>query len=61
MHRIVPNLAMASGEQILPDKTLLVFDEIQDSSEVLNALKYSNQLHKNALHGDQTAEGISFW
>lgn len=45
MHRIVPNLAMASGEQILPDKTLLVFDEIQDSSEVLNALKY---FHENA-------------
>ncbi len=33
MHRIVPNLAMASGQQILPGKTLLVFDEIQDSPE----------------------------
>lgn len=45
VHRIVPNLAMASGQQILPGKTLLVFDEIQDSPEVLNALKY---FHENA-------------
>ena len=36
---------MASGQQILPGKTLLVFDEIQDSPEVLNALKY---FHENA-------------
>ncbi len=45
VYRIVPNLAMASGQQILPGKTLLVFDEIQDSPEVLNALKY---FHENA-------------
>ena len=45
VHRIVPNLAMASGQQILPGKTLVVFDEIQDSPEVLNALKY---FHENA-------------
>ncbi len=38
--RILPNLAMAGGNEILPEKTLLIFDEIQDSPEVINALKY---------------------
>lgn len=38
--RIIPNLAMASGQEILPEKTLLIFDEIQDCPEVINSLKY---------------------
>lgn len=38
--RIIPNLAMAGGQAILPGKTLLIFDEIQDCPEVLNSLKY---------------------
>lgn len=39
VRRILPNLAMAGGQDILPEKTLLIFDEIQDYLEVLNALK----------------------
>lgn len=38
--RILQNLTMASGQQIKPEKTLIVFDEIQDSPKVINALKY---------------------
>lgn len=40
VQRILPNLAMASGQDIQKGKTLLIFDEVQDSPEVLNALKY---------------------
>ena len=45
VRRILPNLAMAGGQDILPEKTLLIFDEVQDAPEVLNALKY---FHENA-------------
>lgn len=46
MHRIVPNLAMASGQQILPGKTLLFFDEIQDSPEAFfNPLVEKLKMH----------------
>lgn len=38
--RILQNLMLASGQKILPEKTLIIFDEIQDSPEVINALKY---------------------
>ena len=40
VRRIIPNLAMAGGQEIAAGKTLVVFDEIQDCPEVLNALKY---------------------
>ena len=40
VRRIIPNLAMAGGQEITAGKTLVVFDEIQDCPEVLNALKY---------------------
>ncbi len=38
--RILQNLMLATGQKILPEKTLIVFDEIQDSPDVINALKY---------------------
>lgn len=38
--RILQNLILASGQKILPEKTLIIFDEVQDSPNVLNALKY---------------------
>ena len=38
--RILQNLMMASGQKILPEKTLLIFDEIQDCPQVINSLKY---------------------
>lgn len=38
--RILQNLMMASGQQIQTEKTLVIFDEIQDSPKVINSLKY---------------------
>lgn len=40
VNRILQNLIMASGQQIHPEKTLVIFDEIQDSPKVINSLKY---------------------
>lgn len=40
VHRILQNLIMASGYKIMPHKTLIIFDEIQDSPKVINSLKY---------------------
>lgn len=39
-HRIIELLSMVSGEKILPNKTLLILDEIQECPEALNTLKY---------------------
>ena len=39
-HRIVELLSLIAGEKILPGETLLIFDEIQECPEALNALKY---------------------
>ena len=39
-HRIVEQIALIKGQPIHPEKTLLILDEIQDSDDVLNALKY---------------------
>ncbi|MCC8101437.1 MAG: ATP-binding protein [Clostridiales bacterium] len=38
--RILQNLMMASGQKILPEKTLIIFDEIQDCPKAINAMKY---------------------
>lgn len=38
--RIVELLSMIRGEKILPGETLIIFDEIQECPEALNALKY---------------------
>ena len=38
--RILQNLMMASGQTIKPEKTLIIFDEIQDCPNVINSLKY---------------------
>lgn len=48
-HRILELLSLISGEKILPEKTLIIFDEIQECPEALNALKYfkekANEYH----------------
>ncbi len=48
-HRIVELLSMIAGKKILPHDTLIVFDEIQECPEALNALKYfkekANEYH----------------
>lgn len=38
--RIVELLSLISGEKIFPEKTLIIFDEIQECPEALNTLKY---------------------
>ena len=48
-HRIVELLSMIVGKRILPAKTLIIFDEIQECPEALNTLKYfkekANEYH----------------
>jgi predicted AAA+ superfamily ATPase len=38
--RILQNLTMVNGEPIVPEKTLIIFDEIQECNKALNTLKY---------------------
>ena len=40
VNRIMQNLIFASGQHITAEKTLIIFDEIQDCSNVINSLKY---------------------
>lgn len=48
-HRIIELLSMISGTKIQPNKTLIIFDEIQECPEALNSLKYfkekANEYH----------------
>ncbi|MDR1135975.1 MAG: ATP-binding protein [Clostridiales Family XIII bacterium] len=47
--RIIERLGLLKGEKIFPGETLIVFDEIQECSAALNALKYfreqANEYH----------------
>ncbi|MCD8005488.1 MAG: ATP-binding protein [Oscillospiraceae bacterium] len=47
--RIIELLSLIAGEKILPEKTLIIFDEIQECPEALNSLKYfkekANEYH----------------
>jgi hypothetical protein len=38
--RIIQNLSLVHGQPILPQKTLILFDEIQECNDALNTLKY---------------------
>lgn len=40
VNRILQNLMLISGEKIIPKKTLIIFDEIQDCPDVINSMKY---------------------
>ena len=40
VNRVLQNLMFISGEKIEPEKTLIIFDEIQDCPNVINSLKY---------------------
>ena len=48
-HRIINLLSMLNGQKIIPGETLIIFDEIQECSAALNALKYfkekANEYH----------------
>lgn len=48
-HRIIELLSLLSNKKILPEKTLIIFDEIQECSEALNALKYFKE-NANEYH-----------
>ena len=39
--RILEQLVFATGKSIKPEKTLIIFDEIQECPDALNSLKYS--------------------
>ena len=41
--RLIELLSMISGEKISPEKTLILFDEVQECPEALNSLKYFNE------------------
>lgn len=38
--RILQNLMLASGQKIMPENTLIIFDEVQDCPNVINSMKY---------------------
>ena len=40
VERILQNLTLASGQKITPENTLIIFDEVQESPKVINAMKY---------------------
>ena len=40
VNRILQNLMMVSGQQIIPEKTLIIFDEVQYCPELINSMKY---------------------
>ena len=48
-HRIIELLGLLGGMRIIPGETLIVFDEIQECSEALNALKYFRE-NANEYH-----------
>lgn len=39
-HRIIELLSLIAEQKIVPGKTLIIFDEVQECPEALNALKY---------------------
>ena len=40
VNRLLQNLMLASGQKISPEKTLIIFDEVQDCPNVINSMKY---------------------
>ena len=40
VNRILQNLMLAGGQKILPEKTLIIFDEVQDCPNAINSMKY---------------------
>lgn len=40
VNRILQNLMLASGQEIHPERTLIIFDEVQDCPKVINSMKY---------------------
>ena len=66
-HRIIELLGLLSGQKVIPGKTLIILDEIQECSEALNTLKYfkekANEYHviaAGSLLGTLLAQPKSF-
>ncbi len=38
--RILQNLMLASAQKIVPEKTLIIFDEVQDCPKVINSMQH---------------------
>lgn len=38
--RILQNLMLANGQKIIPENTLIIFDEVQNCPKVINSMKY---------------------
>lgn len=65
--RLLQNLILASGQIVTPEKTLIIFDEVQDCPNVINSLKYfcenANEYHvvcAGSLLGIALAKPSSF-
>lgn len=65
--RIVELLSMIAGEKIIPETTLIIFDEVQECPAALNALKYfkekANEYHviaAGSLLGTLLAQAKSY-
>lgn len=64
-HRIIELLSLIAEQKIVPGKTLIIFDEVQECPEALNALKYfsaqilSCRHDKSAGHLSTDIRGIS--
>ena len=67
VERILQNLMLASGRKINKEKTLIIFDEVQDCPNVINSMKYfyenANEYHvvcAGSLLGIALAKPSSF-
>jgi len=67
IERILQNLMLASNQKITKEKTLIIFDEVQDCPNVLNSMKYfyenANEYHvacAGSLLGIALAKPSSF-
>ena len=65
--RILQNLMLVSGQKIVPEKTLIIFDEVQECPKVINSMKYfcenASQYHiacAGSLLGISLAKPSSF-
>ncbi len=65
--RILDSLSLVHGKAILPQSTLIIFDEIQECNEALNALKYFSEeapefsiVGAGSLLGVAMSRGASF-
>lgn len=65
--RIIGNLTFLAGHSIVPGKTLVIFDEIQECNDALNSLKYFCEempdlaiVSAGSLLGVALSRGVSF-